>query len=117
MNPRLELADETVSERSDISDKDAYQGGRMKADILERAAVVDLGPLMERTRQSIRDAVPSNTRRAYEGDLRRFADWSSSAGLPAMPVQRPSGLRCQIDVNDSPMDDAVRRRKPSTWPD
>jgi hypothetical protein len=42
--------------------------------------------LVQRTRQTIADAVPANTRRAYAGDLRRFAEWCTSAGLPAMPA-------------------------------
>jgi hypothetical protein len=45
-----------------------------------------LAGLVQRTRQTIDDAVPANTRRAYEGDLRRFAAWCSSAGLVAMPA-------------------------------
>jgi integrase len=56
----------------------------------DKSAIV-LGPgsalagLVERTEQTIADAIPANTRRAYEGDLRRFAEWCTSAGIAAMP--------------------------------
>lgn len=47
----------------------------------------DLAQLVERTRQTIADAVPANTRRAYESDLKAFAAWCTSAGLAAMPAE------------------------------
>ena len=51
----------------------------------------ELTALVERTRETLHDAVPANTRRAYEGDLRRFAAWCTNAGLPAIPAA-PSTL-------------------------
>jgi site-specific recombinase XerD len=39
-----------------------------------------------RTEQTIADAIPANTRRAYEGDLRTFAEWCNATGLVAMPA-------------------------------
>jgi integrase len=45
-----------------------------------------LARLIERTRKTIEDAVPPNTRRAYEGDQRRFAGWCASTGLAALPA-------------------------------
>ena len=45
-----------------------------------------LADLVARAAKTLDDAVPVNTKRAYEGDLRRFAAWCTSAGLPAMPA-------------------------------
>jgi site-specific recombinase XerD len=69
----------------------------MECDGLAVGATVLLGPLVERTRQSIRDAVPANTRRAYEGDLKRFVAWCSGAGLTAMPA-RPETIVVYLRV-------------------
>ena len=46
----------------------------------------ELKALIERARHTIDDAVPVNTRRAYEGDLRRFAAWCAARGFGAMPA-------------------------------
>jgi site-specific recombinase XerD len=45
-----------------------------------------LAGLVERAQKTLADAVPANTRRAYEGDLKRFAAWCTSMGLAAMPA-------------------------------
>ncbi len=74
------------STESDTLDKDGYRGGSMESDTLAIAPTVELATLVERARQSLHDAVPPNTRRAYEGDLQRFAAWCTSAGLPALPA-------------------------------
>lgn len=50
------------------------------------SASTELVTLVERTRATIDDAVPVNTRRAYEGDLRRFAEWCVSMGLTSLPA-------------------------------
>ncbi len=72
---------------ADMLDKSGYQGGSMESDTLAVVSgAADLAPLVERTRQSLHDAVPPNTRRAYEGDLRRFASWCTGVGLAAMPA-------------------------------
>lgn len=52
-----------------------------------QAPAEDLVRLAERTRATVEDAVPKNTRRAYESDLRAFAAWCTSAGLAAMPAE------------------------------
>jgi site-specific recombinase XerD len=49
-------------------------------------ASVELAALAERTRATIEDATPENTRRAYEGDLRRFAAWCASNRLTPWPA-------------------------------
>jgi hypothetical protein len=41
-----------------------------------------LASLVERAAKTLDDAVPVNTKRAYAGDLKRFAAWCTSAGLP-----------------------------------
>lgn len=87
MNSRLKPTDKAALTSSDTLDKDAYRDGSMECEGLTAPTLADLGPLVERTRQSIRDAVPPNTRRGYEGDLRRFAAWCSRAGLTAMPAR------------------------------
>jgi integrase len=46
-----------------------------------------LAGLAQRTRRTIQDAVPRNTRVGYEGDLRRFAAWCTVMGLAAMPAE------------------------------
>jgi site-specific recombinase XerD len=46
-----------------------------------------LAGLARRAVETIEDAVPKNTRRAYEGDLKRFTAWCTSTGLTAMPAQ------------------------------
>jgi site-specific recombinase XerD len=46
----------------------------------------ELAVLVERTRATIDNAIPLNTRRAYEGDLRRFAEWCAVRGLRPMPA-------------------------------
>jgi site-specific recombinase XerD len=45
-----------------------------------------LASLVQRAAKTIEDAVPENTRRAYTGDLQRFAKWCTSSGLAAMPT-------------------------------
>src|SRR5579883_2742912 len=73
---------------SDTDDKCGYHDGRSDTDMLAVAdAASALAPLVERTRQSLRDAVPPNTRRAYEGDLKRFAAWCTCTRLAAMPAE------------------------------
>jgi site-specific recombinase XerD len=47
---------------------------------------VALAGLVERATKTLEDAVPVNTRRAYEGDLRRFVAWCNAMGLAAMPT-------------------------------
>ncbi len=47
---------------------------------------IELAALVERTRTTLDDAVPINTRRAYEGDLRRFVAWCNSVELTPMPA-------------------------------
>jgi site-specific recombinase XerD len=69
-----------------ILDKDGYRGGSSDSHMLAVAPSAELSTLVERTRKSLHDAVPPNTRRAYEGDLRRFAAWCTGAGLAAMPA-------------------------------
>ena len=72
---------------ADMPDKYGYRGGRMESDSLTVVGgASSLAPLVERTRQSLHDAIPANTRRAYEGDLRRFAAWCTATGLAAMPA-------------------------------
>ncbi len=73
-------------ELSDIPDKDGYRDGSMESEMLAIAPSIELATLVERTRKSLHDAIPHNTRRAYEGDLCRFAAWCTGAGLPAMPA-------------------------------
>jgi site-specific recombinase XerD len=51
------------------------------------SASTELAVLVERTRTTLHGAVPINTRRAYEGDLRRFAEWCASMGFTPMPSQ------------------------------
>lgn len=46
----------------------------------------ELAALVEHTRATLDKAVPQNTRRAYEGDLRRFANWSVALGLEPLPA-------------------------------
>ncbi len=58
----------------------------MECDGLAAVGAGELAQLAERTARTLKDAVPRNTRRAYEGDLRRFASWCTSAGLTAMPA-------------------------------
>jgi integrase len=70
----------------DVLDKYGYQGGASESDTL---AVVDPSGLVDlraRAQRTIDNAVPPHTRRAYEGDLRRFAAWCSRVGLIAMPA-------------------------------
>jgi len=80
----------SMSTASDTADKDSYRGGSMESDTLAVAdCAVALGPLVERAEATLRDAVPPNTRRAYEGDLRRFAVWCRDLGLNAAPPVDP----------------------------
>ena len=53
---------------------------------LAPSASTELAELIERARTTIEDAVPVNTRRAYQGDVRRFAAWCEARGLPSMPT-------------------------------
>jgi site-specific recombinase XerD len=46
----------------------------------------DLAALVERTRETIADAVPLNTRLAYEGDLRRFTAWCDAHSVTGLPA-------------------------------
>ena len=88
MNPRLQTANATATSGApDILDKDAYHDGSVESDNLVVVGSADLGALVERTRQSLRDAIPPNTQRAYEGDLKRFAAWCAEGGLTAMPAR------------------------------
>lgn len=77
---------EAVPPPSDGPDKDGYLDGRSDTDTLVVAGSEMLVPLIERAQKSLHDAIPPNTRRGYEGDLRRFAAWCTSAGLAAMPA-------------------------------
>ncbi len=70
----------------DALDKCGYQGGSSTSDTLVHESATNLAQLVERARKSLHDAVPVNTRRAYEGDLRRFAAWCTAHGLVAMPA-------------------------------
>lgn len=47
----------------------------------------ELRALVERTRVTLEDAIPLNTRLAYDGDLRRFAAWCTSMRLAATPAE------------------------------
>jgi site-specific recombinase XerD len=51
------------------------------------SASTELAALIERTRETIADAVPENTRLAYAGDLRRFAAWCAVKELASMPAE------------------------------
>lgn len=55
-----------------------------KAIVPASGGLVDLA---QRAAKTIEDAIPENTRRAYKGDLRRFAEWCTSTGLAAMPAK------------------------------
>ena len=46
-----------------------------------------LATLVQRATKTLEEAVPPNTRRAYGGDLRRFAAWSTSVGLASIPAE------------------------------
>ena len=46
----------------------------------------ELATLIEHARATIRDATPPNTKRAYEGDLQRFATWCDAQELDSMPA-------------------------------
>jgi len=61
-----------------------------------------LAGLVERTQKTIEDAVPANTRRAYEGDLRRFAAWCTSVGLVAMPAKAETIVLYMRWIADAP---------------
>jgi site-specific recombinase XerD len=67
----------------DTLDKDGCRDGSSAPDTLVAA---DLAKLVERTRQTLHDAVPPNTRRGYEGAIRRFVAWCTKMGLAAMPA-------------------------------
>jgi site-specific recombinase XerD len=79
-------ADRAGDPPSDGPDKDGYRDGESATDTLAAVAGTDLAQLVERTRASLRDAVPANTRRAYAGDLKRFTSWCTTMGLVAMPA-------------------------------
>ena len=73
----------------DILDKCGYAGYPTSDEL---ALVTDspetaLVTLAARAEQSLRDAVPRNTREAYCGDLRRFSAWCSRTGLVSMPAE------------------------------
>src|SRR5579859_4118142 len=74
--------------RPDIHDKDGYHGGRTPSDLAlaPPAGHGALARLAARTTRSLEDAIPPNTRRAYAGDLQRFALWCRLARLPPMPA-------------------------------
>jgi len=67
-------------------DKDGYRDGRSESDMLTVATDGGFAELVERTKATLESAVPPNTRRAYEGDLRRFAAWCTVSGQVAMPA-------------------------------
>lgn len=75
---------------SDVPDKDSYRGYATMdgASIVpsSEASASALAGLVERAQATVQSAVPPNTRRAYEGDLRRFATWCTAVGLAAMPA-------------------------------
>jgi integrase len=60
----------------------------------------DLVELAERARQSIADAVPENTTRAYGFELRQFSAWCTSKGLSAMPAATTTVVMYMRDLAD-----------------
>lgn len=70
----------------DTPDKDGYRDGGMECDALAAIDSSGLELLAERTESTLKSAVPVNTKRAYEGDLKRFAAWCTAVGLTAMPA-------------------------------
>ena len=69
----------------DTPDKCGYLG-ETQADIVPLGEAVDLQLLALRADESIDEATSPNTRRAYEGDLKRFAGWCNANRLVAMPA-------------------------------
>ena len=72
---------------SDTLDKCGYRDSGFVSDTLAVLGASDLARLAEGARKTLDDAIPKNTRLAYEGDLRRFAAWCTGAGLTAMPAK------------------------------
>ena len=77
---------------------DDNKGSKTNAIVLADAAA--LAGLVERTRKTIEDAVPRNTRLAYEHALRCFAAWCTSARLDVEEITRvPKGLVILVRVS------------------
>lgn len=103
---------ESAAAVSNTGDKDSYAPGRIHADIVgvpldERS---DLAPLVERARKSIEDAVPENTRRAYESDLAHFFFWCTARRLSALPASPDVIALYMRDITDEGRNPTKKRR-------